>query len=257
MVKIATWNVNSVKARLPNLLAWLDSAGPDVVLLQELKCIEANFPRAEIEALGYHAAVVGQKSYNGVAVLSRSPIEDPLDRLPGDESDEQARYLEVSTCGLRVAAIYLPNGNPVDSEKYPYKLSWMNRLHRHAEGLLAAERPLVLGGDYNVIPNDRDCYDPKAWRGDALFKLETRKAFRSLVNLGFTDALETCSEGGGHYTFWDYQAGAWQADHGIRIDHILLSPQAADRLQTCTVDRGPRGKAKASDHTPVVCELAA
>ncbi len=257
MVKIATWNVNSIKARLPILLAWLEGSAPDIVLLQELKCVEENFPRLEIEALGYHTAMVGQKSYNGVAVLSKSPIEDRLDRLPGDAADEQARYLEVSTFGLRVATIYLPNGNPPDTEKYPYKLAWMERLHRHALNLLARDQAVVLGGDYNVIPNDEDCYDPRAWRGDALFKLETRKAFRSLVNLGLTDALETCGEGGGHYTFWDYQGGAWQADHGIRIDHILLSPQAADRLESCTVDRGPRGKQKASDHTPVVCELTA
>jgi len=255
MVKIASWNVNSIKARLPNVLAWLETAQPDVVLLQELKCVEESFPRLEIEAQGYQAAMVGQKSYNGVALLSKQPIEERLERLPGDDSDEQARYLEATTFGIRVASIYLPNGNPPDSEKYPYKLAWLARLRDHAAQLLAREQPLVLGGDYNVIPMPEDCYDPAAWRGDALFRLETRKAFRELVNLGFTDAVRVHNPGPGPYTFWDYQAGAWQADNGIRIDHLLLSPQAADRLTASRVDRAPRGQPKASDHTPVLCEL--
>lgn len=257
MVKIATWNVNSIKARLPNVLAWLKSAEPDVVLLQELKCQEDGFPRLEIEALGYHTAVVGQKSYNGVALLSKAPIEAPLTRLPGDKADDQARYVEGTTFGLRVASIYLPNGNPADSEKYPYKLAWMERLHAHARSLLDSEAPLVLGGDYNVIPAPQDCYDPEAWASDALFKLETRRSFRAILNLGLTEAFRALHPTRRAYSFWDYQAGAWQADNGIRIDHLLLSPQAADRLTACEIDKGPRGEKKASDHTPVICELAA
>ena len=257
MVKIATWNVNSIKARLPNVLAWLKSAEPDIVLLQELKCQEDGFPRFEIEALGYHAAVVGQKSYNGVALLSKAPIEAPLTRLPGDKADDQARYVEGTTFGLRVASIYLPNGNPADSEKYPYKLAWMERLQAHARSLLDSEAPVVLGGDYNVIPAPQDCYDPEAWASDALFKLETRRSFRAILNLGLTEAFRALHPTRRAYSFWDYQAGAWQADNGIRIDHLLLSPQAADRLTACEIDKGPRGEKKASDHTPVICELAA
>jgi exodeoxyribonuclease-3 len=256
MVKVATWNVNSVKARLPNLLDWLGSARPDVALLQELKCVEDNFPRFEIEALGYNAAVVGQKSYNGVALLSTAPIEDPVTRLPGDGADEQARYVEATTHDLRVASIYLPNGNPVASDKYPYKLGWMARLRDHAKGLLESEAAVVLGGDYNVIPAPEDCYDPAAWSGDALFKPETRGAFREILNLGYTEAFRALHAEPHTYTFWDYQAGAWQNDQGVRIDHVLLSPQAADRLVGCTIDKEPRGKERASDHTPVICELS-
>ena len=256
MIRIATWNVNSIKARLPNLLDWLRDAQPDVVLLQEIKTVEDNFPRLEIEALGYHAAVVGQKSYNGVAILSKDSIDVTARRLPGEEADEQARYLEATTFGLRVASIYLPNGNPADSEKYPYKLRWMARLARHARDLLASEAPVLLGGDYNVIQSGEDCYDPATWAGDALFKPETRRAFRTILNLGYTEAFRALHDRTRAFTFWDYQAGAWQADHGLRIDHFLLSPQAADRLAACTIDKGPRGKTKASDHTPVVCEIA-
>ena len=256
MVKIATWNVNSIKARLPNVVAWLKEAAPDVALLQELKCVDEAFPRLEIEALGYQAAVVGQKTYNGVAILSKAPIEDRLERLPGDKADEQARYVEGTTFGMRVASIYLPNGNPVDSDKYPYKLAWMERLRKHARTLLDSEAPVVLGGDYNVIPAPEDCYDPEAWREDALFKLDTRQRFRAILNLGLTEAFRTLHRENGAYTFWDYQRGAWQNDHGIRIDHLLLSPQAADRLVACDIDRAPRGKPKASDHTPVICEIA-
>ncbi len=257
MVKIATWNVNSIKARIEAVVAWLKSASPDIVLLQELKCLEADFPRLELEALGYQSAAVGQKSYNGVAVLSKRPIEVTLSRLPGDESDEQARYLEAVTAGLRVASIYLPNGNPPDGEKYAYKLAWMERLQRHARDLLATETAVVLGGDYNAIPAALDCYDPAAWAGDALYKIETRQRFRGLVNQGWTEAFRALHPHVRSYSFWDYQGGAWQNDLGIRIDHLLLSPQAADRLEDCRIDREPRGRKKASDHTPVICELAA
>jgi len=256
MVKIATWNVNSIKARLPNVVAWLKRAKPDVALLQELKCVEENFPRLELEGLGYKVAANGQKSYNGVAILSREAIEDPIFRLPGEPEDEQARYLEATTFGLRVASIYLPNGNPVDSEKYPYKLRWMDRLRAHARTLLDSEQAVVLGGDYNVIPAAEDCYDPKGWADDALFKLETRAKYRAILHMGLTEAFRALHGHRRAYSFWDYQRGAWENDDGLRIDHFLLSPQAADRLTSCEIDRDPRGQAKASDHTPVVCELA-
>ncbi|MCG8361514.1 MAG: exodeoxyribonuclease III [Kiloniellales bacterium] len=257
MITVATWNVNSIKVRIETVLAWLKAKEPDVLLLQELKCQEEGFPRLEFEAAGYGAAVVGQKSYNGVAVLSKHPAETVAERLPGDDDDDQARYLEVETAGIRVASIYLPNGNPVDSEKFPYKLSWMDRLAEHAAGLLASERAIVLGGDYNVIPAAADCYDPAAWANDALYRLETRQRFRRLINQGWTEAFRALHPGLRRYSFWDYQGGAWQNDLGIRIDHLLLSPQAADRLQSCEIDREPRGKKKASDHTPVLCTLTA
>jgi exodeoxyribonuclease-3 len=257
MVKIATWNVNSVKARLPNLLAWLKQAEPDVLLMQELKTVEETFPRLEIEAAGYHTAVVGQKSYNGVAIASRAPIEDVVTRLPGEAEDEQARYVEGTTHGIRVASIYLPNGNPADTEKYPYKLRWMARLRDHVVDLMAGEQAVVLGGDYNVIPTPDDVYDPAGWEGDALYKLDTRRAFRAIVNLGLTDAFRALHPEPGAYTYWDYKGVAWSADQGLRIDHLLLSPQAADRLTACEIDRRPRGEQKASDHTPIWCELEA
>ena len=255
MVKIATWNVNSVRARLGNALDWLESAKPDVLLLQELKTVEENFPLMKIKGLGYDSLVVGQKSYNGVAILSRDALVDPLTRLPGEPDDAQARYAEATTFGVRVASIYLPNGNPATTEKYDYKLRWMARLRAHAAALLARERPVVLGGDYNVIPAPEDVYDPAGWTEDALYKLETRQAFRAILNLGYTEAFRALHPAKHAYTYWDYQGIAWSADQGLRIDHLLLSPQAADRLNACEIDRKPRGKEKASDHTPIWCEL--
>lgn len=256
MTTIATWNVNSINARLANLLEWLDAAGPDIVLLQEIKCPDAGFPRAEIEARGYLAAIHGQKSYNGVAILSRQPIEDVVRGLPGDPADEQARYIEATIGGLRVASIYLPNGNPAGTDKFAYKLAWMERLRAHAADLLEAGQPVVLGGDYNVIPEPIDCHDPGAWEGDALFRPESRRAFRALLHLGLTDAYRALHPGEAHaYSFWDYQGGAFQLDHGIRIDHLLLSPPAADRLVTAAIDKAPRRQPRASDHTPVLATL--
>ncbi|MFN3459981.1 MAG: exodeoxyribonuclease III, partial [Oceanibaculum sp.] len=249
------FNVNSVKARLPNVLEWLKESEPDVALLQEIKCQAADFPVLEFQAMGYQVHAVGQKSYNGVALLSRQPAEDVQEGLPGDETDEQARYVEATVQGVRVASLYLPNGNPVDSEKYPYQLGWMKRLKAHAAALLASERPVVLAGDYNVIPEPRDCYDPAAWAGDALFLPETRRHFREIVNLGYTDAFRAIHPQRVAYSFWDYQAGRWPRDEGIRIDHLLLSPQAADRLRDAGIDKKVRGREKASDHTPVWCEL--
>jgi exodeoxyribonuclease-3 len=254
-LKVATWNVNSIKIRLPLLLAWLDEAQPDVVCLQEIKCQAPDFPLMEIRGHGYFAEIVGQKSYNGVALLSRQPAKDVITALPGDDGDSHARYLEATIGELRVASIYLPNGNPVDSDKFPYKLAWLERLRRHTVELLKRERPFVLAGDFNVIPENEDVYDPLAWRGDALFRPETRRAYRILMNLGLIDAFRALHAEPHRYSFWDYQAGRWQRDEGLRIDHLLLSPHAADGLKSADIDKGPRGKDKASDHTPVWCEV--
>jgi exodeoxyribonuclease III len=260
LVKIATWNVNSIKARLPNVLTWLRDAQPDVALLQEIKCVDDAFPRLEIEELGYNLAVHGQKSYNGVAILSKGPLNDIRPGLPEAEGDDHARYIEaVASFGaqvIRVASIYLPNGNPVGTPKFDYKLAWMDRLRRHAVALLKLEEPVVLGGDYNIIPTADDVYAPDAWREDALFRIESREKFRALLNLGLTDAFRTMNPEKTHaYTFWDYQAGAWQRNNGLRIDHLLLSPQAADMLAASDIDKNPRGWDKASDHTPIWCDL--
>ena len=258
-LKIATWNVNSIKARAEHVANWLNDAEPDVLCLQELKCVDENFPGSLYEDLGYNVAVHGQKTYNGVAILSRFPLEDVTAGLPGDKSDEQARYLEavVSTKSgtVRVASIYLPNGNPVPGEKYDYKLKWMARLKKHAEKLLTQEEQLVLAGDFNVIPSADDVYDPKAWIEDALYRPETRTAFQEILHLGLTEAISATHSEPHLYTFWDYQSGAWQKDNGIRIDHLLLSPQAADCLTSADVDKRPRGWERPSDHVPVWIQL--
>lgn len=255
-LRIATWNVNSVRARLGNVLDWLGSFAPDVVLLQEIKCQDQDFPRLEIEAAGYKAAVHGQKSYNGVAILSRHPMGDIRTGLPGGETDEQARYMEATIAGWRLGSLYLPNGNPAPGDKFDYKLAWMARLKAHAASLLAGGVPFVLGGDYNICPTDDDVYDPPNWRNDALCRPDSRAAYRAIVNLGLTEAFRALHPGErGRYSFWDYQAGAWQRDEGLRIDHFLLSPQAADRLRACDIDKAPRAREKASDHTPVWIEL--
>jgi exodeoxyribonuclease-3 len=254
-LKVATWNVNSIKVRLPLLLDWLDQAKPDILCLQEIKCLAGDFPLMEIRGHGYHAEIVGQKSYNGVALLSKQPARDVITTLPGDGGDSHARYVEASFGDLRVASLYLPNGNPVASDKYPYKLAWLARLRNHAAELLQQERPVILAGDYNVIPEEDDVYNPDSWREDALFRADTRRAYRALVNLGLVDAFRALHAEPHRYTFWDYQAGRWQRDEGIRIDHLLLSPQAADRLAAADIDKAPRGKDKASDHTPIWCEI--
>ena len=261
-MRIATWNVNSIKQRVGHLVGFLDEAKPDVVCLQELKCQDDAFPRAEIEAVGYAVETLGQKAYNGVALLVRAPLamREVRRGLPGDPEDEQARYLEALISGegvspVRVASIYLPNGNPVDSPKYPYQLAFLERLRLHAQGLREAEEALVLAGDYNVIPDPEDAADPEAWRADALFLPQSRAAFRALLAEGFTDALRACDPRAGVYSFWDYQAGAWNRNAGIRIDHLLLSPQAADRLVSASVQKHLRGLEKPSDHVPVTVEL--
>lgn len=258
-LKIATWNINGIKARLENVLFWLEDAKPDVACLQEIKSIDENFPGGAIEDLGYNIVTHGQKSFNGVALLSKRPLEDVLVGLPGDDEDEHARYLEATvsteTGALRIASIYLPNGNPIDGPKYPYKLAWMDRLHAHTTKLLATEDAFALCGDYNAIPGADDVHDAAAWEGDALYRPETRTRFRALCNLGLTDAIMAVNPRGHQYTFWDFQRGAWQKDHGIRIDHILLSPQAADNLHSAGIDKMMRGRERPSDHVPVWAEI--
>lgn len=255
-VRIATWNVNSVRARLGNIVNWLKICSPDIVFLQEIKCQTDDFPKQDFAALGYTSLVWGQKSYNGVAILSREPATCVRVGLPGDETDTQARYIEADINGkMRVASLYLPNGNPVPGEKYSYKLGWMDRLYDHARSLLDLGQPVVLGGDYNICPTDEDVYAPEQWAGDALCLPESRARFRSLLHLGYTEAFRAVNRESHRYTFWDYQGGAWAKDHGLRIDHFLLSPQATDRLVSVEIDRSPRGQDKASDHTPVLCEL--
>ncbi|MFN3522647.1 MAG: exodeoxyribonuclease III [Phenylobacterium sp.] len=257
-MRLATWNVNSVNARLETVLKWFEQESPDVACLQEIKCVDEKFPAEAFERLGYNVAVHGQKTYNGVALLSKTPLEDVRRGLPGDPADEQARYIEAVVSGprpVRVAGIYLPNGNPVGTDKFAYKLAWMDRLSAHARALLALEEPLAIMGDYNVIPEETDVENPAAWADDALFQPQSRAAFRALKWLGFTDAYMQVDGAPGGYTFWDYQAGAWQRNNGIRIDHALLSPQAADLLRGCVIHRDARGWEKPSDHVPVVVEL--
>ena len=255
-MKIVTYNVNGIKARLPRLLDYLGDEQPDIVCMQELKASDENFPIKEIEAVGYGAIWHGQKSWNGVAVLAKDA--QPVERqrgLPGEEPDEQSRYVETDIAGLIVASIYLPNGNPQPGPKFDYKLGWMDRLESQASRLLAEERPVVIAGDYNVIPNDDDSYSVRAMADDALMQPESRERYRRLLASGWTDALRTRHPGGGVWTFWDYQAGAWQRDAGFRIDHLLLSPQAADRLIDAGVDKSHRDREKASDHAPTWIRL--
>ena len=263
-MRITTWNVNSIKQRLPHLLAFLDEARPDVVCLQELKCQDEAFPRAEVEGAGYAVETIGQKAYNGVALLARAPLAmtQVLRGLPGDADDVQARYIEALVIGegtapVRVASIYLPNGNPAPGPKYEYKLGFFERLTRHASRLLETEDAIVLAGDYNVIPMPEDAANPEAWLADALFLPKSRRAYRALMAQGYTDAVRACDPRAGLYTFWDYQAGCWQKNLGIRIDHLLLSPQGADRLVSASVQKHLRGLDKPSDHVPVTVELSA
>ncbi len=254
-MKIASFNINGIKARLPAFLDWLRGANADVVALQEIKSTDDQFPRLEIEELGYRVETHGQKGLNGVALLSRLPVEDVRRGLPGDPSDEQARWIEARVGGVRICGLYLPNGNPAPGPKYDYKLAWMTRLEARAAALIASEETAVVLGDFNVIPQDEDCWNPALWRKDALFLPPTRTAFRRLVNLGLTDALRAVDRSPGVYTFWDYQAGALQKNWGIRIDHVLLTPQAADRLETCGIDAEVRSREKPSDHVPIWVSL--
>ena len=255
-MKIVSYNVNGIKARLPRLLEYLAEQQPDVVCLQELKASDETFPIADIREAGYGAVWHGQKGFNGVAVLAKGV--EPTERqrgLEGDPEDLHSRYLECDVGGLVVASIYLPNGNPLPGPKFDYKLRWIERLSRRASRLHRDEAPAVLAGDYNVIPNDDDTFSVRAMASDALMQPESRAGFRALVAQGWTDALRVRHPTGGVWTFWDYQAGAWQRDAGFRIDHLLLSPAVADRLIEAGVDKEYRGREKASDHAPTWARL--
>jgi exodeoxyribonuclease-3 len=259
-MRIATWNVNSIRQRIENVTAWLAERSPDIVCLQETKTVDDQFPRGPIEALGYNVAVHGQKTFNGVAILSKFAFDEVTPRLPGDDADDHARFIEATISTregtLRVASIYLPNGNPPEGEKYTYKINWMDRLSKYAHERLQLEEPLIMAGDYNVIPTADDVHNPSAWTKDALFLPQTRAKFRTLTHLGLTDAVRAVSDSRDLYTFWDYQAGAWQKNWGIRIDHLLLSPQAADRLTAAGIDKHVRSWEKPSDHVPVYADFA-
>ncbi len=260
-MKIASFNINGIKARIGALSDWLDEAQPDVTLLQEIKSVDEAFPREHFEDKGYTVETHGQKGFNGVAILSKLPLEDVSRGLPGNDDDDQARWIEATVVGdktaVRVCGLYLPNGNPAPGPKYDYKLAWMERLRKRAKDLLSQEEPALMVGDYNVIPQAIDAARPAAWEKDALFLPETRAAFRRILNLGFTEALRARSQAPGIYTFWDYQAGAWQRNDGIRIDHFLLTPQCADLLVDCQVDAHVRDREKPSDHVPIWVELDA
>ncbi|HTU46333.1 MAG TPA: exodeoxyribonuclease III [Bryobacteraceae bacterium] len=251
---IASWNVNSIRARLEHVRSWLTMHQPDVLLLQELKAAE--FPAGLFEDLGYGSAAVTQKSYNGVAVLSRQSLAVVSTTLLGDEADSHARFLEVAINGIRIANIYAPNGNPVGSDKFLYKLAWMDRLHTQMQTWLQSEMPTLVGGDFNVIPEDIDCHKPASWMHDALFQPEPRVRYRALLGLGYTDAFRSLHPGeGGQFTFWDYFRKAFKYNRGIRIDHFLVSPGLARRLESCEIDKGPRAQDKPSDHTPIVARF--
>ncbi|WP_038035635.1 exodeoxyribonuclease III [Thermopetrobacter sp. TC1] len=258
-MKLATWNVNGIRARLETVLSWVKDASPDVLCMQEIKTVDEGFPRQPFEDLGYNVETHGQKGFNGVAILSRRPLEDVTRGLPGMEEDKQARYLEAviptDKGVVRVASVYAPNGNPVHSEKFAYKLRWMEAFRKHARALLKLEEPFALGGDYNVIPGPEDAAFPEHWEGDALYAPETRAAWHAILNLGLVDALRAWTAEPGLYTFWDYKGGAWQKNDGIRIDFFLLSPQAADRLQRAWIDKRVRSWEKPSDHVPLLIEL--
>ena len=266
-MKIASFNINGIKARSTALPAWLDDAQPDVVLLQEVKSVDEAFPRELFEDRGYNVETHGQKGFNGVAILSKLPLEDVTRGLPGDDDDVQARWIEATVVGkqaLRVCGLYLPNGNPVEIQddgtpvpggKYEYKLRWMQRLQARAAELMAGDAPALMAGDYNIIPQAEDAKRPVVWVEDALHRPESRAAYQRIVNLGFTEAFRARHQGPGHYSFWDYQAGAWNKDDGIRIDHFLLTPQAADLLLDCQIDKQVRAGEKPSDHVPIWVEL--
>ncbi|MFV2034441.1 MAG: exodeoxyribonuclease III [Halocynthiibacter sp.] len=259
-MKIATFNINGIKARINALPEWLAEARPDVVVLQEIKSVDAGFPREIFEDMSYNVQTHGQKGFNGVAILSRLPLEDVRRGLPGDDSDEQARWIEATVVGdtaVRICGLYLPNGNPVPGPKYDYKLAWMARLESRARALLRSEEPALMTGDFNIIPQAEDAANPADWRDDALFRPESRAAWRRIVNLGFTEAFRARNTMDGQFSFWDYQAGAWNRNDGVRIDHFLMTPQCADLLRDCQIDAEIRGREKPSDHVPVWVELAA
>lgn len=260
-ISVATWNVNSVRTRLPHLLEWLHEDKPDIVLLQELKCTDDIFPAMEIEELGYNLAIYGEKTYNGVAILSKFPLNDIERGLKGDAEDTHARYIEavvnLPKTAIRVASVYVPNGQEVTSDKFAYKRRFLERLYSHVESLLAYEEVLIIGGDYNIAPDDSDVHDPKLWEGSVLTHDDVRRAFRKIINLGVYDACRLKNPTGkSEYSWWDYRGNAFAADNGLRIDHLLLSPQAADRLTEYHVNRKLRELEKPSDHTPVIARFS-
>jgi exodeoxyribonuclease-3 len=264
-MKIATFNINGVKARISALTDWLETSKPDVALLQEIKSVDENFPHEHFENLGYRIETHGQKGFNGVAILSKLPLEDITRGLPDATGagrdgvdDIEARYIEATIIGkkpIRIGCLYLPNGNPAPGPKYDYKLRWMDRLKTRAQQLIALEEPFLMAGDYNIIPQPEDVARPNMWIDDALFRLDSRASFRRLQNLGLTEAFRVCNQASGRYSFWDYQAGAWNKNDGIRIDHFLLSNQCADLLKDCWIESEVRGLEKPSDHVPVWVEL--
>ena len=260
IMKLASWNINSIKARTDNALKWLKNAKPDVVFFQELKTDGEHYPFDKIEELGYISEIRGQKGYAGVATLIKKELEHTLISTElFEEGDEQARFIEIEVNGTRMINIYAPNGNPSNiqesSEKYDFKLRWYERLEEKLFTYLKQEQNVLIGGDFNIIPEDKDCYDPMAWKDDALFTQEVRKTYRRLINAGFTDSFRVFNQNADEYTFWDYQAGAWQRGNGIRIDHFLTSPKISDQLKSCTIDKEPRGWDKPSDHTPIIIEI--
>jgi len=256
-MKIATWNVNSIRARVPIVTDWLDKAKPDVLLLQETKCLPEKFPSESFEERGYHIALIGEPSLNGVAILSKSPPEDVITRLPGDVADNEARYIEATVNGVRVASVYVPNGTEVDSDRFTFKLAFFDRLRAHAEQLMKDYRPLVIGGDYNVAPTPNDVYDAKELEGTICYHPLEREKWRTLIHIGLYDAYRAVAPDKITFSWWHYQARGFQLGNGLRIDHLLLSPEALDRLETVEIDDQPRREKSPSDHTPVWCSLAA
>jgi len=257
-MKVASWNVNSVRTRIDNILEWIKKENPDILCLQEIKVVTESFPREPFEDLGYNLIINGQKSYNGVATLSKFLIEESITKIPNFD-DDQARYIEtvhsVNSKVIRISNIYLPNGNPYPGDKFDYKLNWMKKLKNHLSETLLNEEIFIVLGDFNVIPDDIDTYSPEDWKNDALFKMETRKAYREILSLGFTDSFRQFNQDAENYTFWDYQRGSWQRNKGIRIDHILTSPQASDKMNNVYIDKTVRDKEKPSDHVPIIIEL--
>lgn len=252
-MKIASFNVNSVKARQHHIEDWLKDNAPDILMIQELKSISENVPISGFDNLGYQCFIKGQKAYNGVATLVKKDLNATLttDMLPGDDVDEQARFIDLNINGVQMINIYLPNGNPAPGPKYEYKLNWMDRLYTYLKKYIDERVPFLIGGDFNIMPEDIDCHAPEQWQGDALIRLESRQAFRKLIHLGLIESYRALHPTTQEFTFWDYQAGAWPQNHGIRIDHFLLSPALADQLKACEIDKAPRDKEKASDHTPI------
>tara|TARA_B100000900_G_scaffold397628_1_gene398171 strand:- start:329 stop:1096 length:768 start_codon:yes stop_codon:yes gene_type:complete len=254
-MKVASFNINGIKARLPNLINWLNTSNPEIVALQEIKSVDQNFPRDEIEELGYNIVTHGQKGFNGVAILSKYPIEDISFGLPGDKNDNQSRWLEATIESYRICCLYLPNGNPVDTEKYHYKINFMDRLFKRAKDFIIYEQKSIILGDFNVIPYEIDAKNISEWSNDALYRQEIRLKFFKILNIGYTDSIRSQNPFSEIFTFWDYQKRSWERNNGIRIDHILLCPESSDSLISCGIDSHIRETDKPSDHVPVWVEV--